>query len=147
MFWPGLCVFRLQPIREAHIQGRRAGSLQDPQRRHGEECVWGRLHQHPHLPQQGNTYIHYGLCNRIPALVHKSLTGSISQCLTLSPSAANDVAGSALWGGAWWWRKSEANWTQPERHSGDLAPQPPDCYPQLCECAFLCSAASLWLCY
>lgn len=52
-----LCVPRLQPIGEAHIQGGRAGSLQDPQRRHGEECVRGGLHQHPHLPQQGNTYI------------------------------------------------------------------------------------------
>lgn len=51
-----MCVFRLQPIREAHIQGGRAGSLQDPQRRHGEVCVWGGLHQKPRLPQQGNVY-------------------------------------------------------------------------------------------
>lgn len=65
VFWPPalpVCVFRLQPIREAHIQGGRAGSLQDPQRRHGEECVRGGLHQHPHLPQQGNIYV-----GRIPS--------------------------------------------------------------------------------
>lgn len=53
-----VCVFRLQPIREAHIQGGRTGSLQDPQRRHGEECVRGGLHQHPHLPQQGSSSSH-----------------------------------------------------------------------------------------
>lgn len=58
VFWPPVlpvCVFRLQPIREAHIKGGRTGSLQDPQRGHGEECVRGGLHQRPHLPQQGST--------------------------------------------------------------------------------------------
>lgn len=54
---PCLCVFRVQSIREADIKGGGAGALQDPQRRHGEECVWGRQHQHPHLPQQGNVFL------------------------------------------------------------------------------------------
>lgn len=48
-----LFVFRLQSIREADIQDGGAGALQDPQRRHGEECVRGGRRRHPHLPQQG----------------------------------------------------------------------------------------------
>lgn len=82
------------------------------------------------------------LSNRIPS--HDPFS-SVWQ--TFSPSVANDVAGSAFWGGAWWWGKPEANWTQPERHSSDPAPQPPDCNPQLCESDFLCSAVSLWPCF
>lgn len=86
--------------------------------------------------------------DRIPSRVRRSSLGSFFSGVwqTLSPSAANDVAGSAFRGGAWRWGKPEANRTQPERHSSDPAPQPPDCDPQLCECDCLCSAASLWPC-
>lgn len=90
------------------------------------------------------TYLNKAIHTSISQL-HR--TGSFSSVWqTFSASAANDVAGSAFWGGAWRRGEPEANWTQPERHSGDLSPQPPDCDPQLRECHFLCSAASLWLC-
>lgn len=141
------CVLSLQPVGEADIQGGRAGSLQDPQRRHGEECVRGGLRKHPHLPQQG-------VVSADSACMLKGYHSFLSlfffffgQPLTdifLTPSAANGFAGCAFWGGACGRREHEANGTQPEWHGGGLAPQPPDCNPQLCEWDFLCSAAPLW---
>lgn len=82
-----MCVSRLQPIREAHIQGGRAGSLQDPQRRHGEECVRGRLHQHPHLPQQGPTYVVF--LTEFPRMIH--FPASDRHFLPLQPMMLRDL--------------------------------------------------------
>lgn len=86
-----VCFFRLQPIGEAHIQGWRTGSLQDPQCRHGEECVWGRVHQYPHLPQQGNTCIHHSVCNRTSSHVYHHLLYSFWHFHPLQQTVLRDL--------------------------------------------------------
>lgn len=137
--------FSLQPVGEADIQGGRAGSLQDPQRRHGEECVWGGLRKHPHLPQQGVVSANSAcMLKGYHSFLSFFFFGQPLTDIFLTPSAANGFAGCAFWGGACGRRECEANGTQPEWHGGGLAPQPPDCNPQLCEWDFLCSAAPLW---
>lgn len=90
------------------------------------------------------TYLNKVSYRQTPPACLRAITFLSLTDIFLTPSAANGVAGCAFWGGACGRRECEANGTQPKWHGGGLAPQPPDCNPQLCEWDFLCSAAPLW---